>query len=138
MIKNEESAYNWYVSDEDSSYLRVNDENSPSIKIEGLKETKEDVNLCVQVVDRYNNKKEKCAKVKIKESLAPIVNAKDVHILVGSKIKYEDYLLEAIDYKGNKIELDFNKNVKVTTNIPQEKRYLRKNKKIIMKALSFF
>ena len=29
-------------------------------------------------------------------------------------------MLEAIDYKGNKIELDFNKNVKVTTNIPQE------------------
>jgi hypothetical protein len=98
----------------------VYDKNSSRIEIEGLKETVDDVKVCALVVDRYNNKKEKCAKVKVKESLAPIVKAEDAHILVGSKIKYEEYLKEATDYKDNKIKLDFNKNVKIKTNIVEE------------------
>lgn len=119
-IKNEESAYFWSITEDESAYLKIEDKNAPSITIEGLKETQKDVKLCVKILDMYNKEKQVCSNIKVKEKNDPIIQAEDMHILIGSKIEYEKYIIEARDYKENKIKLDFNSNVKITTNVIQE------------------
>jgi hypothetical protein len=94
----------------------------------------------------------KCIKEKIKEN--PNINCyigfdfgffRGVNIYYNKENKYANTIYD--NFIKNKINvrlftnIDYDFDIIILlgyTNIPQEKRYLRKNKKIIMKALSFF
>lgn len=122
-IKNTNLSYEWLIESKYNDYVKVNNENTSSIIIEGLKETLEDVKVCAKIYDMYNESFNKCFNVKVKENGIPIIYADDVHLVIGEKIDYKEYIKKAIDYRESVINLNFKSNVKIISNIPHLNNY---------------
>lgn len=95
--------YTWKVLEDFKEYISIENKNERTTTIKALKPINNAI-LEVTIHDDTGKYKTKSFNVKIVENKNPIIRVQDQELYVGDEIDFLSYVIEAIDYKGQKID----------------------------------